>query len=197
MVSWPIARRRSGARLARRAVELGKHDAVALAWGGHAIALLLGDLDSGIALVDRAKLLNPNLAAAWYLSGFLKTLRGEPDVAIAHHAQAMRLSPLDPEVFRMQTGMALVHLFAGRFDDASSWADKALGDRPNFLVAIGIAAASNALAGRATEAREAMLRLRQIAPALCVSNLKDWLPIRRPEDFAKWSDGLRKAGLPE
>ena len=74
---------------------------------------------------------------------------------------------------------------------------KALGDQPNFLFAIGITAASNALAGRMKEAREAMQRLRQIDPALRVSNLKDWLPIRRPDDFAKWSDALRKAGLPE
>ena len=50
----------------------------------------LGDLDSGIALVDRALVLNPNLAAAWYLSGFLRDFRGEPDMAIerlrARHA---------------------------------------------------------------------------------------------------------------
>ena len=39
--------------------------------------------------------------------------------------------------------------------------------------------------------------LRQLDPALRVSNLKDWIPLRRPEDFAKWADGLRKAGLPE
>jgi hypothetical protein len=42
-----------------------------------------------------------------------------------------------------------------------------------------------------------MQRLSQLDPGLRVSNLKDWVPIRRPEDFAKWSDGLRKAGLPE
>ena len=41
-----------------------------------------------------------------------------------------------------------------------------------------------------------MQRFRQIDPVR-VSHLKDWFPIRRPEDFAKWSDALRKAGLPE
>ncbi|MCI0429248.1 MAG: winged helix-turn-helix domain-containing protein, partial [Rhodospirillales bacterium] len=54
-----------GARLARRAVELGRDDAVALTRGGHALAHLVGDLDGGIAFLDRALLLNPNLAAAW------------------------------------------------------------------------------------------------------------------------------------
>jgi len=32
---------------------------------------------------------------------------------------------------------------------------------------------------------------------LRISNLKDVLPLRRPEDLAKFADGLRKAGLPE
>ena len=42
-----------------------------------------------------------------------------------------------------------------------------------------------------------MARLRQLDPALRLSNLKDLLTLRRPEDFAKWEEGLRKAGLPE
>ena len=68
-----------GARLARRAVELGRDDAVALTRGGHALAHLAGDLDGGIALLDRALVLNPNLAAAWFLGGFLRTWRGDPE----------------------------------------------------------------------------------------------------------------------
>ena len=61
-----------GARLARRAVELGRDDAVALTRGGHALGHLAGELDGGIALIDRALVLNPNLASAWFLGGFLK-----------------------------------------------------------------------------------------------------------------------------
>ena len=80
-------------------------------------AHLAGDLDGGIALLDRALVLNPNLAAAWFLGGFLRIWHGEPDGAIEHFARAMRLSPLDPEMYRMQAGMAMAHLFAGRFDD--------------------------------------------------------------------------------
>ena len=50
-----------GARLARRAVELGGDDAVALTRGGHAVAHFTGDVDGGIALIDRALVLNQNL----------------------------------------------------------------------------------------------------------------------------------------
>jgi hypothetical protein len=30
-----------------------------------------------------------------------------------------------------------------------------------------------------------------------MSNLKDLLPILRPEDFERWAGGMRKAGLPD
>jgi TolB-like protein len=186
-----------GARLARRAVELGRDDAVALTRSGSVLGHLAGDLDGGIALIDRALVLNPNLASAWFLGGFLRVWHGEPDAAIEHFARAMRLSPLDPEMYRMQAGTALAHLFAGRFEAASSWAEKASRDMPSFLIPASIIAASHALAGRTDEARRAMHHLRQLDPALRISNLTDWLPIHRPEDLATFAEGLRRAGLPE
>jgi TolB-like protein len=186
-----------GVRLARRAVELGRDDAVALTRSGHALGHLAGDLDVGIALLDRAVMLNPNLAAAWFLGGFLRVWHGEADNAIGHFERAMRLSPLDPEMYRMQAGMAAAHLFAGRFDTASSWAEKAFTDLPSFLMVVSIIAASHALAGRTDEGRRAMAHLRELDPALRISNLRDWLPIHRAEDLATFAEGLRQAGLPE
>jgi hypothetical protein len=40
-------------------------------------------------------------------------------------------------------------------------------------------------------------RLSQLDPTLRISNLKDWLPIGRPEHLATFAEGLRRAGLPE
>ena len=186
-----------GVRLARLAVELGRDDAVALTRGGHALGHLAGDIDGGIALLDRARLLNPNLAPAWFLGGILRALRGETDAAIEDLTHAVRLSPLDPEMFRMQVGMALAHFFAGRFDPASDWAEKALRNLPCLLASVAVIAASHALSGRMDKAKQAMQRLHELDPSLRVSNLKDWLPIQRPEDLARFADGLRLAGLPE
>ena len=160
-------------------------------------AHFVGDLDGGIALLDRALVLNPNLAAAWFLGGFLRVWRGEPDDAIERFARAMRLSPLDSEMYRMQAGMAMAHLLAGRFDAASSWAEKAFRDMPSFLLAVAIIAASHALAGRMDEARRAMQHVRQLDPALRISNLEDWLPFRRPEDLASFVGRPAQSGLPE
>jgi tetratricopeptide (TPR) repeat protein len=185
------------ARLAREAVALGKDDAVALTKGGHALGHFGGDLESCMALLDRALVLNPNLSSAWYLSGFQRITRGEHDAAIARFARAMRLSPLDPEMVRMQAGTAMAHLLAGRFDAASAWAETALRDLPSFLLAVGLAAASHALAGRMDEAQRTMAQLRRLDPALRISKVKDWVLLQRPEDLGTFADGLRKAGLPE
>ncbi|MDT4865062.1 hypothetical protein FQZ97_998460 [compost metagenome] len=93
--------------------------------------------------------------------------------------------------------MALAHFFAGRFDCASAWAEKALGNLPSLLAPVALLAASHALSGRMDKAKQAMQRLQELDPSLRVSNLKGWLPIQRPEDFARFADGLRLAGLPE
>ena len=77
-------------------------------------------------LLDRALALDPNLAAGWYLGGFVRIWRGQPDDAIERLARAMRLNPLSPDMHRMEVGTAMAHLLAGRTEDALSWAAKSI-----------------------------------------------------------------------
>jgi TolB-like protein len=58
---WEIT---EATRLAREAVRLGKDDAASLARAGHALALLIHEYDAAGSFIDRALLLNPNLATA-------------------------------------------------------------------------------------------------------------------------------------
>jgi len=185
------------ARLALQAVELGKGDAVALSMGGFALALMVGEVEDGAAFIDQALTLNPNLAAGWLFSGWIRLYLGEPDLTVEHAARAIRLSPLDPFSFLASTLVGGGHFFAGRYDEASSWAEKGLREQANRAGAARVAAASNALAGRLDQAHKAMARLRQIDPALRVSDLRHMFPLRRPEEVARFEEGLRKAGLPE
>jgi TolB-like protein/class 3 adenylate cyclase len=185
-------------RLAQRAVELGKDDAIALAASGHALMYVVRDLEVGAALIDRALVLNSNLAVAWNWGGWVKNFLGEPEAAIERFARAMRLSPLDPLVAAMRAGTAHAHFLLGRYDEAASWAAMALQDNPDYQPGLRTAAASNAMAGRPEQAHKAMARLRQLNPALRVSTLKDVLPpYRRAEDLSRYEEGLRRAGLPE
>jgi TolB-like protein/tetratricopeptide (TPR) repeat protein len=210
MAAWCYLRRKSdgwmadrvqesaeATRLARRAAQFGQDDAIALSRAGFALAFVVDDVDTGADLVDRAVLLNPNLAAAWYFSSRVRVLLDEPEVAIEHAARAMRLSPLDPLTFLMQYSTALAHFHDGRYEEAGSWAERAKRANANFLPAIRLAAASYALAGGFAKAQELMAHLREAEPSLTVSGLDELNPFRRPKDFAKWIDGLREAGLPK
>ena len=184
-------------QIARRAAIMGKDDASVLCWAGFALAYVLHDLDAGADLLDRAVALNPNLADAWYLSGWVRSWLGEPAVSLQHIAHAMRLSPLDPRIGSMRAATASAHFVAGRYVEASSWAEKALRDDPGNGPAARLAAVSLALAGRLEQAQKAMAHVLRIDPALRMSNAKYRIPPYRPDDLARYEDGLRKAGLPE
>ena len=185
------------ARLANRAAELGKDDAVALTFGGFALGYVNAAPEAGVALTDRALVLNPNMAAAWSASGILHAFLGHHDAAIERLERAMRLSPLDPLMYLRLTYAAMAHMLAGRYDEASALGEKACREQPNFLAAIRVGAVSNALAGRLDQARGYVARALELDPDLRISNLKDRFGPMRPQDFAVYVEGLRKAGLPE
>jgi adenylate cyclase len=194
-VSYEIA---ETARLAQGAVKFGMDDAIALAASGSALALVVRDLEAGVALLDRALLLNPNLAMAWHWGGYVKIWLGEPDAGLERIARAIRLSPLDPRMPQMQSAAAHAYFMMGRYDEASQWAAMALRDAPDLQPGLRIIAASKALAGLLKPAEIAVARLRRLNPALRVSSLKDVLgPYQRPDDVARYEEGLRRAGLPE
>jgi TolB-like protein len=184
------------ARLARRAAEIGPDDAVALSRAAHALATVVGDVEDAATFVDRALALNPNLAGAWWASGWTRVYLGEPDVAVEHFARAMRLSPLDPHIIGMQAGTAFAHMFAGRYDEASTWAEKAMWAQ-NYLTPLRIAVASHALAGRLDEAKKTLIRLLELDPAASIANFQERAPLRRREDQETLESGLRRAGMPE
>jgi TolB-like protein/tetratricopeptide (TPR) repeat protein len=184
-------------RLARKAVYMGGDDPVALCMGAYALAFVAHEFDDAAAFMDRGLAVNPNFAQGWRFSAWLMVWRGQPDLALEHVAHAMRLSPLDRSMYAMHGAMAYAHFLASRYDMASSFAEKSMRENPNFLLAIRISAASNALAGRLERAREGIARALECNPDLRISNLRDLAPFRRAEDLAMFAEGLRKAGLPE
>ena len=151
-------------RLARRAGELANNDAVALYSGGWALVQVPGYVEEGAAMIDRALTLNPNMTSAWMLRGWAKLYLGEPDNAIDSFDRAIRLNPLDPLVARMQTGTAAAHFLAGRYEQASVRAERALRQHPNDQPLLRVAAASHALTGEIAEAQKIVTRIRQLDP---------------------------------
>lgn len=184
-------------RLARRAIVLANDDAVALYSGGWALVHVAGCTEEGTAAINRALTLNPNMTNAWHVSGWTNIYLGNPDKAIEHFDRAMRLNPLDPIFERMQIGTIAAYIVAGRYEQSSLFAQAALQQHPNYLPLLRVAAASYALAGKTTGAKEAVARICQLDPTSPLSSAVEFAPFRRPQDISVYRDALQKAGLPE
>jgi tetratricopeptide (TPR) repeat protein len=93
--------------------------------------------------------------------------------------------------------MAVAHFTAGRYAEALSWAEASLRQQANFSPAWRLVTASSALLGRKESAQNAASRLLDLNPEFRISDLRDLIPLRRPEYLEKYQEGLRLAGLPE
>ena len=74
---------------------------------------MFGQTVDGDAFLERALVANPNLAWAWHTSGFAKVLIGCTDIVVERAAQAMRLSPQDPQFFAMQAVYGVCRISGG------------------------------------------------------------------------------------
>ena len=184
--------------LARQAIEAGRDDPDPLHMAGLTIAIL-GDHAAGLAAIDRALALNPNCALAWGLRGFVLAIRNQPAPAIEAVQRAIRLSPLDPFAHIFSTGLAVANSAAGRYEEAIEWANRALHAQPRFIVALRVKLASLGHLGRAEEARDVLERLLALNPGLTIATWRATYASKAyaPELLALYTDGFRKAGLPE
>jgi TolB-like protein/class 3 adenylate cyclase/Tfp pilus assembly protein PilF len=185
-------------RLARLALKLDKDDPRVLALAGATLAFVVGEVEEGAALGARAITLDPNLVAARYWGGWVHLYLGDVDAAIEQFKVASRLNPLDPRIFNVQTGLAYAHFFAGRNEEASTWATTALRQQPDYRTAQFILAACHAMSGRIEEAREICARLTQLnPPPPRISRFRDRTPFRRAQDIDRLVQAFRIAGMPE
>jgi len=183
---------------AQRAAALDGNDATILMYYGLVLAQSLGRYDDGLALLDKALDLDPNLAAAWTFRGMFKGGRGKIDEAISDLEHALRLSPRDPGRWVAEHGLAWANLMAGRHDQATSWAARALQAQPGTAYTLRVLIAAHALAGRYDKAQEALAMHLAKEPQARLSTIREsYLRRVTPQAFDILADGLCKAGFPE
>ncbi|MBR1148061.1 adenylate/guanylate cyclase domain-containing protein [Bradyrhizobium sp. AUGA SZCCT0431] len=184
--------------LARQAVDLAPDDANVLSLAGFSLAQVVGAFDEGIALINRAVSLNPNLARAWALSAVVHIFIGKPETAIQHNELAMRLSPRDIGLHLMMHTTARACFYAGRLDEAIAWSTRAMRESPHGQDTSMLALiASYALTQRQEDATAALTKYLAIHPQARLGNLWQLSRLRSPDHVAKLKEGLRLAGMPE
>ncbi len=189
---------REAARLAEQAIAMGRDDPDALSMAAWAVSYFSGAHGTAASALDRALMLNPSSAHAWMASGYVLYLRNWPEAAIEAFHRAFRLSPLDPLNYQFAGGIAFAHLSAGRYAEAAEWADRSLNERLQWLPGLRVKVVALAHLDRIAEARELLHQVLVFQPDLRIAGLNAYPGMTvTPEIFSMWTEGFRKAGLPE
>jgi adenylate cyclase len=186
--------RKEAIRLLRLALSTDDGDPDTIAMAAMTSAYMVGDSESEIELADRAVALNPNSFRAWSCRGQVYRTAGLPEEALQSFERAIRMSPIDPLLYRAVTGMGLALIELRRFDEAVVAGKKSLRQNPSYSLAHRCLASAFAHLGRDAEAREAATRLLEVDPESTVGSFI----ARGGQSNAKLlTEGLRKARLPE
>ena len=108
----------------------------------------------------------------------------------------MRLSSRDPELFHFHVGVGTGHFIAERYDEAVAWAKKVIAERPETPAGHRLLAASLAQLGKMEEARRVIEDLLSLTPGMTATLLRNITYFKKPADFDRYINALRKAGLP-
>ena len=185
--------RKEAVRLSRLAMRIDDSDPESLGWASLTSAFLVGDCDGAIEMADRAVALNPNSFPAWNTRGWVYRVAGLPEEAIRSFQRAIRMSPVDPLLYRTFSGMSFALIELRRFDEAIVAGKKAERQNP-WSATYRCLASAFAHLGCDAEAREAATRLLELDPTFTITS---WIA-RGGQLNAKLAiEGLRKAGLPE
>jgi TolB-like protein/class 3 adenylate cyclase/tetratricopeptide (TPR) repeat protein len=183
-------------RHARLAARLAEEDPYVLATAGHVLTYLGHEYERGVAMVEQAVALNPNLAIAWYSRGFVRLMCDEAERAIESFERMIRLSPLDPLQLSAWNGSSHACFRLGRHEEGCAAAMKSMQFDAN-AHSLGTFAINAVRAGRKEEANKAISRLLKLQPDFRTSNVGEAFPVRWPERREEIAAALREAGLPD
>jgi adenylate cyclase len=174
---------REASRAIARAIELDDTDPFSYALRG-IIAMRSHQLDRHpAALADtlRAHQMNPNDPTILRYLAILEAGLGEPERAIEHLHQALRLSPRQSTIYEFHQNLAYANFLAGRYAEGMDWASRALNDMPSFFPAHSNLIVCLVGAGEIDRARAAFLAAQKLAPSHLWRNLEAVPTAVRPE----------------
>jgi adenylate cyclase len=188
------AERQAGLRLIEVAARHIGDDATGLTALATAIMLLEGNPQRALGFVERALQVDPNHAWAWMRRGFGLIYVGRPEEALESFAKSERLSPLDPFIFNIHSGIGLAHFAAGRYAEACRYPQMVLDERPGLTWPYRDLATFRAQAGDLTGARDALDRFVYLRPPMTLASLADGLQFMQEPLLQRYIEGLRLAG---
>ena len=193
----PAADESEAATYANAAVALDPDDALALAWSGHARAVLFRDYSGALELFDRAVEVSPNSAVAWVRSSPTYSYIGQGRTAYERAATALRLSPQNPQIFYTYSALGFASLIMGDYPAAVSWGEKARAQNPSYTANLRFLVAALAAVNQLDRARQVGAEIMRLEPSFRVGGFVRRHAISEAARREQLGELLRKAGLPD
>jgi len=178
-----------------RAIELDSADAHGYALRGLGV-IHRGQLDSypeALADARRAHEINPNDTLVLRILGYLEAVTGEPERAIKHFHQVMRLNPRDPRSRITYSVLAFASFGAKQYAEGIRWASRAINDMPTVVSPHVSLTCCLVGAGEIDKAKAAFAVGQKLAPEYFRIRLEGTSQYARPEDRARQRTFLRVA----
>jgi len=154
------------------------------------------EIELADSLLDEAIRLDPNGMQGWMWGGWTKVLLGDHQTAIHYLHRALRLSPLDPNIFFAHGFLAYAYFFLGNYEEGLKRAADALRHHPSHVGALRVTMACHALSGNIEAAQKVWRQVALLSPSDRVSETRKRAPYR-DQDLAKIQEAYRLAGMPE
>jgi adenylate cyclase len=190
----PSESRESSRASALRAVSLDDADPGALTvmadmhlWDRHH--------DEAIREANRALALSPNYPGVHVVLGQALHYSGRSEEALGSFDRALALDPFFPDVYLQFQAQAAYQL--GRYPEAAALLKRRILRNPDTDTSRVWLAAAYGQMGQFEEAREAWREALRVNPAYSLEHRRKVLPYKNPQDFERFIEGLRKAGVPE
>ncbi len=156
---------------------------------------LAGDLDSGLAWLERATSISPNYAQGIYARAWTETLAGRGLEGRGHVDLAMRLSPLDPLYYAMLGTRAFTHMVVGEDAAAAEWAERAARAPGAHVLIAMIACATQSIVGDDMRAAEWAANVRSRNPVLARADFFRSFPMKSEVTKARLAGALERFGF--
>jgi adenylate cyclase len=188
--------RETAVRMAREAFATHGDDPNLLAKVADILGIIALDLDGSLDAASRAVALNPNSCWTRMALGWAHIRIGEPDTAIPHFEQSLRIHPYQPDACIALAGLGYAHFMQHRIAEALACIEKALRQMPGMPTGHRLLIACLMELGRHVDAEIAAQRFLQVIPNARAD--PDLRRCYRDQGFAqRLIDACRAAGLPD
>jgi adenylate cyclase len=193
----PLRDRNAATACAERALECDSKDALALAVDAHVAAWARHDLDTAERRLSEAIASNPNEPLAWLWNAMVHAWRGRGPEAVQSADRALSLSPLDPMIYYFNSLASTANLVGERYERAIELAERSLREHCEHTPTLRTLAVAQVLSGRIDNARNTVVRVRELEPGLTVGAFRARYPGRDSPQFERFAAALHAAGLPK